>query len=183
MKKNWANYITVFRILLSLTLPFVPVLGLEFFVIYFVCCLCDVFDGIVARGFGISSATGSKLDSFGDALFIVIVVLLLIPVIHLPVYLWIWAIGILFIRVGTGVYTLLRYHELIFLHTYANKITGLILFTAPALYLFINVGVFGSVMCLIATFAAVEELIIHFTTEELDMEMKSLVSLIQSKRK
>ena len=47
--------------------------------------------------------------------------------------------------------------EVIMLHTLANKITGLLLFLLPLTLTFIDLQCSALIVCLIATFAAIQE--------------------------
>lgn len=60
------------------------------------------------------------------------------------------------------------------LHTYLNKLTGIILLLFPVVYSFVDIGFFSSVICVIATCTAVEEMIIHIYSKELRYESKGL---------
>ena len=62
MKKHIANIITAPRILLSVVLLFLPILGAGFYVIYLLCGVTDMIDGTVARKTGAVSEFGAKLD-------------------------------------------------------------------------------------------------------------------------
>lgn len=48
-------------------------------------------------------------------------------------------------------------HELVLLHTITNKLTGLLLFVLPFTISFININYLAIPVCIIATFAAVQE--------------------------
>jgi len=49
------------------------------------------------------------------------------------------------------------YHRLVFLHTVANKVTGLLLFLAPLTFPFIPIEYIAVVLCSVASFAAAQE--------------------------
>jgi len=64
---NVANAITMVRIIgMLLLLFFTDPLTTQFFVIYTVAGISDVFDGYIARLTKTSSAFGAALDSFAD---------------------------------------------------------------------------------------------------------------------
>ena len=64
--KTIPNYISVGRIILSLTLILIKPLSLAFYVIYIVCGLSDIVDGFIAPNTRTTSILGAKLDSMGD---------------------------------------------------------------------------------------------------------------------
>ena len=67
--KNTANYITAGRIGLALSLLFVPPLTILFYIVYLLCGLSDMADGLIARKTHTESAFGAKLDSIADFSF------------------------------------------------------------------------------------------------------------------
>ena len=57
-----------------------------------------------------------------------------------------------------------KYRALSFLHTYANKTTGIALCFSPILHQFFELNLIIFVLCVIASLSAVEELIINYNT-------------------
>ena len=51
----------------------------------------------------------------------------------------------------------INYGKLVFAHTIANKITGLVLFVSPLMLLNNNSILFEIIICSIATFSAIQE--------------------------
>ena len=143
------------RIAGAIGLLFFDVNGWPFWVLYALCGVSDMIDGWLARKLHAESITGSILDSVADIVFVACCAIRLLPVLEIPAWLWIWAGVIVFIKMVNQVSALVVCKRFCFPHTWANKLTGFLLFLAvPA--------VFWSVMpvaivAAVATFAAVQE--------------------------
>lgn len=77
MKKRYIpNLLSLSRIPCSIALPFLAGrYAVSFLVCYFVAGIADVLDGVLARRFHWESRLGAKMDSVGDGVFIVCVVI------------------------------------------------------------------------------------------------------------
>ena len=95
-----ANIITGIRIVLSVALLFFPALSPAFFVLYVAGGLSDMIDGVVARRTGTVSEFGSRLDTFADIVFAVVCLMKLLPVLPVPLWLYIWIAIIAIIKVA-----------------------------------------------------------------------------------
>ena len=91
MKKQIANIITSCRILGSIGLLFCPVFSAYFYGLYIFCGLTDMVDGTIARKTNAVSEFGSRLDTVADFLFVIASFGKLVPVIRIPVWIWVWA--------------------------------------------------------------------------------------------
>lgn len=116
-----------------------------------------MIDGAVARKTGTASAFGSKLDAGADFVLIVVCLIKLMPVLHAPVWLIIWVIGIAVIKAVNLASGYAARKEIVVLHTAANKVTGLLLFVLPLTLTFIDLKYSGAVVSTLATFAAIQE--------------------------
>ena len=149
------NIITTLRFLgAACLLPCNPA-GAVFWVIYGLCGISDMLDGYLARKLRAESMTGAVLDSVADICFVACCGIRLLPVLQIPTWLWIWAGGIIVIKLVNQVSALIVCKRFCFPHTKANKLTGLLLFLSVP-------TVFWSVVSIAfvagaATFAAVQE--------------------------
>ena len=151
------NAISVLRFLGAVCLLFFGVESCAFWVIYFVCGLSDMADGYLARKFGCESKIGALLDSLADLAFVICCCFKLIPALALPKWLWIWGGVIVAIKVVNQISALVMYKKCIFLHTIANKVTGILLFVGVPLTIFLESFVPMVIIAVVATFAAVQE--------------------------
>ena len=152
-----ANLITSCRILLSLLLLFFPALSPGFYGLYLAAGLSDMLDGFVARRTNSTSPLGAKLDSMADVVFLAVCLVKLLPVLTLPVWLWVWVGLIALLRLVNVVSGFVRRKKLVLLHTRANKLTGALLFLLPLSLGFLNIAYTAVPLCALASFAAIQE--------------------------
>lgn len=152
-----ANLITSCRILFSLLLLFFPALSPGFYGLYLAAGLSDMLDGFVARRTNSASPLGAKLDSMADLVFLAVCLIKLLPVLALPVWLWVWVGLIALLRLVNVVSGFVRRKKLVLLHTRANKLTGALLFLLPLSLGFLNIAYTAIPLCALASFAAIQE--------------------------
>ena len=152
-----ANIITGIRIVLSVALMFCPALSPTFYALYTAAGFSDMIDGAVARKTGAVSEFGSRLDTIADIVFVAVCLIKLLPVLHVPVWLYIWIAIIAFIKVANIAVGFVGQKELISVHSVMNKLTGGLLFVLPLTLAFIDPRYSGAVVCIVATAAAIQE--------------------------
>ena len=168
--------ITVGRMAGAIILLFIIPLSVPFFTVYFLCGVSDIADGYVARKINAASRFGEILDSVADFVFIAVMLTVFIPMLEWePWMLW-WAGMIALIRLSSLGIGFIKYRAFSFLHTYANKATGIVLFCFPLLYLFAGLPVTVCIICGIASLSAAEELLITICTKKLDRNVHSIFS-------
>ena len=155
--KRIPNFLSASRIALCLPLLLVDAMTLPFWVLYLIAGLTDMLDGFLARRWGVESKFGARLDSLADFVFVLAVGYKLFPWLKLPVTLWMMIGLIALVKASNAFSVYLVKQRIEFLHTKANKLTGLLLFiglmTIGQSY-FIPVA--WGVAC-IALFAAIQE--------------------------
>ena len=152
-----ANVITGLRILVSVALLFCPVFSPIFYVMYLIAGLSDMADGIIARKTNSVSEFGSRFDSIADFVFVAVCLIKILPVMDIPIWLYIWTAVIALIRslnIMTG-YALQK--RFVAVHSTMNKVTGVLLFMLPLTLSIVPLIYTGIPICSVATFAAVEE--------------------------
>ena len=152
-----ANVITGIRIVISALLLFCPIFSPAFFMLYIAAGASDMIDGAVARKTGTVSEFGSRLDTFADIVFVAVCLIKVLPVLDVPVWLYIWIALIAFIKVASIAVGFIRQREFISVHSMLNKMTGGLLFVFPLTLSFINLNYSGTIVCAVATFAAIQE--------------------------
>ena len=157
MKKQIANIVSSCRILLSITLLFCPVFSVCFHGIYLLCGFTDMVDGTIARKTNSVSEFGARLDTIADFLFFAVTLIKLLPIIHIPKWIWVWIIIIAIIKIFNVILGFTYTKKLISLHTVMNKITGLLLFSLPLTLEFIEIKYSLIAVCIVATFSAIQE--------------------------
>lgn len=134
-----------------------PVFSHEFYTAYLFCGFSDIADGIVARKTGTQTSFGAKLDSSADLVFVVSAFIKLLPVISLPVWLWYLIVIIVVIKAANLVIGFVYHRQILFEHTFLNKLTGFLLFLMPLTMAFMDISINAAVVCAIAFSAAIQE--------------------------
>ena len=153
--KRIPNVISILRTVGSIGLLFFDVTGWPFWTLYVLCGFSDLADGWLARKLHAETKAGAILDSVADIVFVACCAIRLLPVLEIPVWLCIWAGVIVFIKMVNQVSALAVFKRFCFPHTWANKLTGFLLFlTVPTMF-WSMIPI--SIVAALATFAAVQE--------------------------
>jgi len=171
--KKVPNILSSARIVLAFFLLVVKPLGIQFFTIYIACGLTDLADGFLARRFKASSALGSRLDSIGDVVLTLITLSIILPIVQLPIWMLVWLFLILSLRLVTVGVTYYRFRKIALLHTTANRLVALVLYLLPFSLLFSNTLPVPLTLFVVASFAAIEELLINARASTLNPDVKS----------
>lgn len=157
LTKHIASIITSCRILFSMGILCFPAFSPEFYTMYFLCGLSDMIDGTIARKTNAVSEFGSKLDTVADFVFVVVCSIKLLPLVHIPTWLWIWIGVIAVIKTANIAWGFVHMKRFLSVHTVLNKITGFALFLLPLTLTFIEPTYTVLVVCCLATVAAIQE--------------------------
>lgn len=157
MRKKLANVITNFRIICSVCLLFCPVFSGVFYFMYLFCGITDMVDGTIARKTNTVSELGARLDTAADMVFIAVCFVKILPLMNLPVWLWIWIAVIAAMKIGIIVWGFISSKKLISLHTRLNKTTGILLFLLPLTLDYIEPIDSVVVVCFFAMLSAINE--------------------------
>ena len=116
-----------------------------------------MIDGAVDRKTGTVSEFGSRLDTIADIVFVAVCLIKVIPVLDVPVWLYIWITIIAFIKVANIAVGYIRQKEFISVHSLMNKMTGGLLFVFPLTLVYMDLRYSATVVCMVATVAAIQE--------------------------
>ncbi|MBR4837717.1 MAG: CDP-alcohol phosphatidyltransferase family protein [Bacteroidales bacterium] len=152
-----ANIITIIRILCSIAILFCNALSPVFYTLYIIAGVSDMVDGYVARRTNTVSELGAKLDTIADFVFVVVCLIKLLPVLTIPSWLWIWFGVIALIKIINIISGLVVQKKFVAIHSIMNKIAGFLLFVFPLTLSFVELKYSAVVVCLFATFAAIQE--------------------------
>ena len=153
--KHLPNVLSILRTAGSVSLLFCDVKGWPFWVVYGLCGISDMLDGYLARKLHAESKAGALLDSVADLLFVVCCAVRLLPEVEIPVWLWGWAGVIVFIKIMNQVSALVVCKRFCFPHTWANKLTGILLFLVVPTVFWSVIPI--ALVAAVATFAAMQE--------------------------
>ena len=152
-----ANLITGIRVLASVGLLFCPALSPSFFALYLLAGLTDMIDGPVARKTHTATAFGAKLDTAADILFAAVCLVKLLPVLNIPLWMFIWIGLIALIKIINIVSGFVIRKRFVSVHTPMNKATGALLFLLPLTVSCIDLRYTAPIVCAVATCAALQE--------------------------
>ncbi|WP_340024295.1 CDP-alcohol phosphatidyltransferase family protein [Paenibacillus sp. FSL K6-1096] len=168
------NCITLSRIGLALLLLCFEPLGPAFTLVYMLCGITDMLDGPIARKTGTVTRLGAKLDSAADMTLAGTALYTLYPFLGLTLGLGLWVLVIAMIRLASILTAMCKFRTYGSIHTYGNKLAGLLLFLTPLLLPYVNLEGWTIVVCTIATLSAMEELILLLISKELQLNRKGL---------
>lgn len=138
------------------------------------CCgFTDIADGLAARALHQESAFGAKLDSIADFVFAVSVAIVVIINIDIPVWLWVCISGTALLRFISCGIAFFKYRTFASPHTWANKITGALIFTSPIFCRVCGLTITGVVLCAAAFYSSLEELVIAVKFSRPNRDCKS----------
>ena len=152
-----ANAITIFRMAAGLVLLFCPAFSPVFYVFYIMAGLSDMLDGFAARKTKTASRFGARLDTIADYVFVIVCLIKLLPVIRIPIWMYVWIGIITLIKVVNIALGFAVQKTFISVHSAMNKATGVLLFLLPLTIPVLPLKYSAIVVCAIATFAAIEE--------------------------
>ena len=156
-KAEAANLITATRISCSIALLFCQPLSPSFIVLYLAAGLTDMIDGPVARKTGTVSELGAKLDTTADFVLVAVCLWKLLPMLSVPLWLWLWIGGIALIKAVNLLSGFIIQKRFVAMHTVMNKVTGMLLFVLPLTLPVVALNHSAPLVCAVATFAAVQE--------------------------
>lgn len=168
------NVLTILRMACAVLLILVRPLSALFFTLYAFAGVSDVLDGYFARRFHVVSELGARLDSAADFLLIAVLLFILIPLYDWPLWILLWMVLVCIVRFAAMGVCFVKFHRIAFLHTWSNKTTGLLLFFAPILLMFLGRSLSAASLLSIATISAIEELWIELSADTLDLDRVSL---------
>ena len=157
MAKHIANILTGCRIFGSILLLFFPAFSVAFYIIYLFCGFSDMIDGTIARKTNSTSEFGAKIDTAADLVFVTVSLIQILPATIFPQWLWIWGGVIAVIKINNILWEYVTKKQFLSLHTFLNKVTGLLLFLLPLTIPFVELNYIAITVCSIATLSAIQE--------------------------
>ena len=125
-----------------------PVFSPIFYAMYLIAGLSDMADGIVARKTNSVSEFGSRFDSIADFVFVAVCLIKILPVMDIPIWLYVW----------TAVIALIKIINIISGYVMQKRyVTGVLLFIVPLTLSIVPLIYTGIPICSVAIFAAVQE--------------------------
>ena len=116
-----------------------------------------MIDGTIARKMGAVSKFGARLDTISDSVFMLVCSVKILPLLQIPVWLWVWIALIALTKIFNIAVVLIRKKKLISIHSVVNKITGLALFLLPLSLTFAPTTYSVAAICVLSTIAVMQE--------------------------
>ena len=160
MRRHIPNAVTALRLLCTAAMFAINADFSLFWFLYALCGISDVLDGALARKLRAESRLGSRLDSIADLAFTAVCAVQLLPQLHLPPGLWICIAVIAALQISAIIAARHRHCSPEQHHSAANRLAGLLLFCALPLYQLPNWDILAFLLCPLAFFASVQQLII-----------------------
>lgn len=180
MKKHAANLITSVRVLLSPILFFFGEFNAPFFAIYMTCALSDLLDGPIARMTKSTGIAGSILDSVGDTLMYTGMMKVVLSNYGIPVWSVVWLAVALMLHIISALIAARRFGVFYFTHTFSSKLMGGVFFLTPFMFSRGLKRLHMLLISLIATYSAVEAIIVQGRTKMADSDVRSVCALRQA---
>lgn len=177
MKKHIPNIISSLRIVAAASLFFFTTISSSFLSIYLFCGFTDFIDGTLARKFDAASLLGAKLDTAGDVITYFSLAKILIFHNLVPLWILLWMGIALLGFLVSAVIAKKRFGKFYFVHSLFGKLLGVSLFTLPFLISWFSEKVGLSMVCLVASIAAVESIIIQSKSKTAHLDVLSLKNL------
>ena len=175
-KEQLPDLLTLCRIILSFYLLFLPYQSFCFVLLYLICGLTDIMDGYLARKLKAETRLGAQLDSLADLCMCVMIALTIIRQTHAFLLIIIVFCAVFMLRAGDALFSKFKFGNILSVHTIANKTAGVLLFFCPLTYAFSgNILLF--LTGITAILASVEEFLILFKSNVLDINQKSIFTL------
>lgn len=152
-----ANAITISRIIFSILLFFITNESNLFLVLYILCGISDIFDGLIARAMHTESETGAMLDSTADLIFTIVYIVKILPSFSLLFYEYIWVIIIAIVKIIIILITSIKSRRLYIEHSIFNKLTGVLIFILPLSVKLINIRYSILFVSVIATITVIDD--------------------------
>jgi len=129
--------------------------------------ITDLIDGPLARRIKDGkSKIGATLDSVADMIMVIVAAAVVVPAMEIALVHKIIFWTLLVFKIGSGVAGQIKHKEMVFLHTYGNKLLGLTLFTIPIFYFFFVHGADAVPLAFLIYWHFVMFLVLVITTEE-----------------
>lgn len=114
-------------------------------------------------------------DSFADFIFDILILIILFKLLGMKIIYFIFMV--LVIKLITFCVGYQKYKKLAFLHTCLNKISGVLLFVFPIMYLIFKSDMLICILFIFTFISAFEELVIISNSKELDLNIKCIFKI------
>ena len=172
---TFPNILSLSRIIFAPTILFINDNKYILFFVLMIIGLTDILDGYIARKYKNETIIGSRLDSISDFIFYILLVIYAVIYEFDIIYKIKYYVTIIIIfKLLTIIFGYVKHKKLCFLHTFGNKISGIIgfcIFVLSRNSIIINIGIIFSII------SSLEELIITIIEKEYKENIKGMWEL------
>lgn len=151
--------ISLSRIVFACVLLFSKPFSTLFFVMFSLCAVSDVLDGLFARALHAQSDRGGRLDTFVDAVTLIFTVWALSSAVVFPIFVWITVGVIAAVKLCAAAITYCKTKNFTIPHSVLNILAGLTLAICVYLLAFFDVYEVCLAGCIVTAAAALSDLI------------------------
>gem|GEM_PF-4828839 len=159
---------------MSVLLFVVKPLSAVYFLLYFICVISDIADGIVARRLNISSESGASLDSTADLIFALSVFFTVIPQLIINKIFIIIIIITAVLRLSALATGVIKFKRVTLWHTLSDKTAGVSLVLVPFA---LKIDGILYLISFITLIASAEEMLVAVLSTEYDPNTKSIIKI------
>lgn len=116
-----------------------------------------MIDGTIAKKLNAESELGSRIDSVADLAFVICSAIMILPSVHLPVWIWLWVVAIGSVKLAGIIIGSCRQRKLTIPHSTSNRLTGILLFCLPFALIPFDALIPAVIVCAMATASLVED--------------------------
>lgn len=165
--KHVPNILSVSRIIAaSFLFTFDSFYDKTFLCIYLFCAATDFLDGNLARKFHCESKLGAALDSIGDGMTYIPLLVILVKQNMVPSWIVIWLVVDIALALIGAFIALLRFKKFFIPHTYVGKLLGGVIFILPLMVQFVPEMIWFIAIAVTATINIVEIIYINSVSKE-----------------
>lgn len=167
--------------LFAVGMIFVPTLSPLFICFYSMCVLYMIIERLFVKTLGLVTEERIKMHGVAEFIFtiIMLVKLLKFVLVYIPEEDFAIIIAVGCLKTIAGFIGVAKFHHRAIIRTVLQKIMGAVLYVFPYILLLLHVRIACVMLCVIAGFAAVEELICAILMKKYNPNIKSVFSLLK----
>ena len=137
-----------------------------FLTIYIYCAFTDFIDGKIARKYHCESKLGAALDSIGDGMTYIPLLVILVKQRMIPNFIAIWLVVDIVLALVAAFIALGRFKKFFIPHTYIGKLLGGVIFVLPIMVQVVPEMVWFLAIAITATINVAEIFYINIASKE-----------------
>ena len=137
-----------------------------FLTIYIYCAFSDFIDGKIARKFHCEIKLGEALDSIGDGMTYIPLLVILVKQRMVPGFIVIWLVADILLALLGAFIALGRFKKFFIPHTYVGKLLGAVIFVLPIMVQIVPEMVWFVAIAVMATINVAEIIYIQIMSKE-----------------